>query len=184
MRLCLNMIVKNEVKNLERCLNSVVDHISCYAILDTGSTDGTQEFIRSSLGSANIPGEVEEGTFINFGQARNDALATARELLTDFDYLLLMDADMELVVDGPLPELTLPAYTMIQQNNALRYHNTRLLKCGTEAKYVGVTHEFLSVPGSQGELTEWWFKDHATGSNRVDKVERDISPSFSAEEIA
>ena len=43
---CLNMIVKNEMANLERCLGAVADHIGCWVIGDTGSTDGTQDFIR------------------------------------------------------------------------------------------------------------------------------------------
>ena len=45
-RLCLNMIVKNEMANLERCLGAVADHIDCWVIGDTGSTDGTQDFIK------------------------------------------------------------------------------------------------------------------------------------------
>ena len=30
--LCLNMIVKNEMANLERCLAAVADHIACWVI--------------------------------------------------------------------------------------------------------------------------------------------------------
>ena len=37
------MIVKNEMANLERCLAAVADHIACWVIGDTGSTDGTQD---------------------------------------------------------------------------------------------------------------------------------------------
>jgi len=45
--LCLNMIVKNEMANLERCLSAVADHVACWVIGDTGSSDGTREFITS-----------------------------------------------------------------------------------------------------------------------------------------
>jgi hypothetical protein len=45
--LCLNMIVRNEMANLQRCLGAVADHIGCWVIGDTGSTDGTQDFIRA-----------------------------------------------------------------------------------------------------------------------------------------
>jgi hypothetical protein len=54
--LCLNMIVKNETANLERCLGAVADHIACWAIGDTGSTDGTQEFITSFFAARNLRG--------------------------------------------------------------------------------------------------------------------------------
>ena len=56
--ICLNMIVKNERANLERCLGSVAPYIACWMIGDTGSTDGTQDFIRSFFAARNIPGEL------------------------------------------------------------------------------------------------------------------------------
>jgi hypothetical protein len=34
--LCLNMIVKNETANLDRCLGAVAEHIDCWVICDTG----------------------------------------------------------------------------------------------------------------------------------------------------
>ena len=55
--LCLNMIVKNET-NLERCLTAAAPHISCWVIGDTGSTDGTQEFVCSFFAERHIPGEL------------------------------------------------------------------------------------------------------------------------------
>src|SRR3954464_1279870 len=95
---CLNMIVKNEMANLDRCLGAVASYISCWVIGDTGSTDGTQEFIRNFFAARNIPGELHSFPFINFAQARNAALDRARASAMPFDYLLLLDADMELSV--------------------------------------------------------------------------------------
>src|SRR5262245_45583947 len=97
--LCLNMIVKNELANLERCLGSVADHIACWVIADTGSTDGTQEFIRPFFAKRNIPGELHSFPFENFEQARNAALDCAYASALNYDYLLFDDADMELVVE-------------------------------------------------------------------------------------
>ena len=37
-----------------------------------------------------------------------------------------------------------------------------------------MTHEYLNVPGGVKQLQGVWYKDHASGSNRVDKFERDI----------
>jgi len=89
--LCINMIVKNEMANLERCLAAVAPYISCWIIADTGSTDGTQEFIRSFFAARSIPGELHSYPFIDFGQARNEALGRAYASTLHYDYLLLLD---------------------------------------------------------------------------------------------
>lgn len=174
MRICLNMIVKNEAANIGRALDSVADHISCYAILDTGSTDDTIDIIKSSMKRANVPGVVAVGEFKNFSQARNDALALARMFhkAHPWDYLLLMDADMELVAERPLPELGAPAYALAQEAGGLSYFNARMVRHDAKARYIGATHEYLSVEGI-AQLTEWKFKDYATGSNRGNKLTRD-----------
>ena len=44
--ICLNMIVKNEEKIIERMLNSVVRILDFFIIIDTGSTDRTIEIIQ------------------------------------------------------------------------------------------------------------------------------------------
>ncbi len=87
--LCLNMIVKNEMANLERCLTSVADHIDCWVIGDTGSTDGTQDFIRAFFSARNIPGELHSFPFHNFAQARNTALDFAYASALAYDYSLI-----------------------------------------------------------------------------------------------
>src|SRR5215470_17378644 len=97
--LCLNMIVKNEAANLRRCLPAVADHIDCWVIGDTGSSDGTQEYIKSFFAERNLPGELHSFTFHNFEQARNAALDCAAASPLSYNYLLFADADMELVVD-------------------------------------------------------------------------------------
>ncbi len=175
--LCLNMIVKNEMANIERCLAAVAPHIACWVIGDTGSTDGTQDFIRDFFAARGIPGELHEFPFVDFGQARNEALACARASKLTFDYLLFTDADMELVVEEPkfAEQLTDTAYRVVQRASGLSYWNTRLLKRDGESAYKGVTHEFVDVKeGGTGDLVGLYYIDHATGSNRGEKVERDV----------
>ncbi|PBC08107.1 glycosyltransferase [Mesorhizobium sp. WSM3859] len=175
-RLCLNMIVKNEMANLERCLGAVADHIDCWVIGDTGSTDGTQDFIRSFFAARNLPGELHEFPFHNFEQARNEALDHAYASALPYDYLLFDDADMELIVEdaGFREQLNGPGYRLLQRSGSgLAYWNTRLVRRDAGARYHGVTHEYLDVPGGVEELRSAWYKDHASGSNRVDKFERD-----------
>ncbi len=174
--LCLNMIVRNEMANLERCLSAVADHIDCWVIGDTGSTDGTQDFIKSFFAARNLPGELHSFPFRNFEQARNAALDCAYASPLGYDYLLFADADMELVVEdaGFRERLEAPGYRLLQRSDALTYWNTRIVRRDAGARYHGVTHEYLEVPGEVKELKGVWYKDHASGSNRVEKFERDI----------
>ena len=46
MTISLCMIVRDEEKVLERCLDSIKDEADEIVIVDTGSTDGTQEIAR------------------------------------------------------------------------------------------------------------------------------------------
>ena len=175
--ICLNMIVRNEMANLERCLGAVAPYIGCWVIGDTGSTDGTQDFIHSFFAARNIPGELHSFPFVNFAQARNEALDRARASKLRFDYLLLTDADMELTVQNPAfsQDLTSAAYKVLQRSSAVTYWNNRLLRHNVPASYKGVTHEYLDVrAGKTRKLEGISFIDHGTGSNRVDKYERDI----------
>ncbi len=175
-RLCLNMIVKNESARILRMLDSVRPHIACFAILDTGSTDGTQEIIKEWAALYNIAGDIAQGKFEDFAQARNDALSLARKR-TDWDYLLLVDADMELVVktDDWLYGVLAESHDMYQLAGALHYQNRRLLSRFSTATYLTPTHEFLNAPtGGCIPMEKAHFVDHADGSNRKDKFERDI----------
>lgn len=173
--LCLNMIVKNEMANLERCLTSVAPYIACWVICDTGSTDGTQDFVRSFFAKRQIPGELHEFPFVDFELTRNRALEHALKSPLDYDYVLLTDADMELRVDDPLAfqDLWAEVYQLLQKSG-VSYWNSRLMRKDADARYRGVTHEFLELrKGDTEKLWGAWFDDHATGANRVDKYERD-----------
>ena len=166
-RILLNAIVKNETANLPRMLNSVLGHITAAVIVDTGSTDGTPELLKEFFTKHKIPHRVASTVFVNFEQARNFALQRARVAPFAYDYILLLDADMELVVKGPLPSLTAESYTLLQRQGGMAYYNVRLLRKNSKALYHGVTHEYVDV-GDQAQLPDdvWEFTDHATGSTR------------------
>lgn len=177
-RICLNMIVKDEARIIERCLAAATPWIDSYCIVDTGSSDGTPDLIRSHFDAAGILGEVVPGQFQDFAQARNDALEAARASRHRYDYLLLCDADMELVVDDPSfkKSLRAGAYNVSQRNAGLWYNNLRLVRGAVAGTYRGVTHEFLDVHGPAPELLHGvWFLDHAEGSSRAQKYERDLA---------
>ena len=174
-KICLNMIVKNESAIIERSLASTLGHIDYYVIGDTGSSDGTMSVIKDFFDKHNIPGEIHQFPFIDFAQARNKALEYARASAGDFDYIFFNDADMELM---PSPEwkksITFPVCSIRQKNDSISYYNARLLHRAIEAKYVGKTHEYLSTPISAQPIEGVWLMDHANGSSRSEKTERDL----------
>lgn len=187
--LILNMIVRNESARIARCLRSVLPHVRGVCILDTGSTDDTRQIIAGMALEANLPCHLPEAPFVNFSQARNQALADGRDfILRDRKdeaasrlgsgpfYFLLCDADMELVVTDPqwAGDLTGAAYMMTQQNSKVTYRNTRLVRADVPATYIAPTHEYLSVEGVE-PLDGAYFIDHEDGANRPGKVERDIN---------
>ena len=72
-KICLNMIVKNESKIIERLLQSVVPFIDTYCICDTGSDDNTIEVISNFFKDKEISGKIVQEPFRDFGYNRNYA---------------------------------------------------------------------------------------------------------------
>ncbi|HEY1778192.1 MAG TPA: glycosyltransferase [Solirubrobacteraceae bacterium] len=168
--ICLCMIVRNEAAILDRCLASVRGLIDSWIICDTGSTDGTQELVRSSL--SHLPGELHELTWIDFGHNRTELMERAHGKA---DYLLALDADMTVRLSGPLPDLTLDAY-LIRDTGTLDYGVLRLVRGDRRWWYSGSTHEHLATDGrfEQGELEVLTVEHHADGSARPEKLIRDL----------
>ena len=176
MNVCANIMVKNEEARIERCLRSVASHVQSFVVCDTGSTDRTKELVAKVLTELKVRHHVVSTEFRTWDQARNDALDMARKLEPDSDYVLLMDADMELKfhLGFSFDGLSMDAYQMRQDSGTLSYMNVRVLRTKSNARYKGATHECLAVEGSMGSLETAWFVDHADGSNRKDKFVRDI----------
>jgi hypothetical protein len=169
------MIVRNEAAIIERALKSVVGVVGSCIICDTGSTDGTQDIIKKFCNAQGIALELHSFAFVDFSQARNQALDCARKSALKFDYLLLFDADMELMLEdsSALLNLTADAAFVLQVNAAISYHNLRLLRRSADARYVGATHEALIVNGSTTRLSGLHFYDHTDGASRPEKLTRD-----------
>ncbi|BBC34818.1 hypothetical protein SGFS_061120 [Streptomyces graminofaciens] len=172
--ICLCMIVKNESKVIERCLASVRDLIDTWVISDTGSTDGTQDLIRAALDG--LPGELYEEPWVDFGHNRTLNVRHARGRA---DYLLLLDADLVLRQDTPLPPLTADSYMLRHEGN-LEYRIKRLVRGDLPWRYEGATHEYLTldapaadVQENQQNLDALVVEDFADGGSRHDKFERD-----------
>ncbi len=96
--LTLAMIVKNEAPNIERCLESVAKYIDYYVIADTGSVDNTKEIIKKFFDSKNIPGEILDHPWEDFGTNRSKVL---KHCHGKTKWALMIDADDN--IEGELP---------------------------------------------------------------------------------
>lgn len=174
MSICLTMIVKNESEVIERCIDSVREHIAHWVIVDTGSTDGTQELVRRLL--ADIDGELYEREWVSFGHNRTESIELARGKA---DHLLLFDADMtlELLRPDALANLTADAYNLRYSGNIFAWSQTLMVSGKLPWRYVGVTHEYITsdAPHVIENLHDVLVHHHADGGSRADKFERDLS---------
>ncbi|HRD56321.1 MAG TPA: glycosyltransferase family 2 protein [Parachlamydiaceae bacterium] len=138
--ICLNMIIKDENHVIERCLASVKPIIDTWVIVDTGSTDGTQKIVKDFM--KDIPGELHERPWVNFGHNRNEALQLAKNKA---DYILIIDADETLVFkpNFALPELDKDYYHIITEYFSTTYPRNQLIKTSLDWKWVGPVHEVL-----------------------------------------
>lgn len=152
--ICLNMIVKDEKKVIKRCLNSVKQVIDYWVIVDTGSTDGTQEVIREALDG--IPGELYQRPWINFGSNRTEALVLAQG---KGDYFLLIDADemLEFSKNFSCQLLDKDCYLVktIDPEDSLEFSKICLISAAKDWKWEGVIHEYLTCSSTaQAQIWE------------------------------
>jgi glycosyltransferase involved in cell wall biosynthesis len=186
-KICLCMIVKNESRIIERCLNSAKSIIDFVSICDTGSTDNTPGIIENWCRENGIPGTVHNKLFKNFGYNRTLAVLLAQETYPEADYLLLLDADMILKVQPDFDKYSLnhDQYLTMQYDNQIKYWLTRLIKTSLPWKSVGVTHEYWDIDRSRlgteqhnyletkGRLDSLIIHDQQDGGSKIDKFERD-----------
>ena len=180
-KICLAMIVRNEARVIARCLNSVRPLIDYWVIVDTGSTDGTQDIIRNLLND--VPGELHESPWVDFAHNRSEALKLARP---KGDYTFVIDADdvLELPHEYKLPFLGADSYEVEFIQQELRYWRTQLFRNRLPWRFEGVLHEFPSyesphkrrvlpeegnqkqLPGARIRMTEEGARRQVTASQR------------------
>lgn len=136
----LCMIVKDEGPIIERCLASVRNHIDHWLIIDTGSTDGTPALVRRAL--ADVPGQLYERPFVDFGYNRTEAVQAAR---VGADYTLVLDADEVLITseDFAWPSLETDVVEVAHMSGNHTRRHPALLSNRRSWQYDGVLFERL-----------------------------------------
>lgn len=142
----LCMIIKNEEKQLESCLQSVREAVDEMIVVDTGSTDASVE-IAERMGAKVFHFEWID----DFAAARNYSLQQATS-----DYILVLDADETLDREADLRETVASehdVYLLRIRNRmgaaALFHYASRLFKNGAGIRYSGRIHEQLFLGDDQ-----------------------------------
>lgn len=169
------MIVRDEAHIVAEALDSVAPFIDHWVVVDTGSTDGTQDLVRRHMSALGIPGRVHERPWVDFGHNRTEALALAAGAA---DYLWVLDAD-DLVVGTPdLSDLWADSY-LLRFGPGVEYWRPQLFRDGLRWRYAGVVHEHIACddrPVTQERLPgEHHVESRRLGARNLDsaKYERD-----------
>lgn len=172
------LMVKNEhhvVLDALRSLQPAADH---WVVLDTGSTDGTQDLLREY--AAEQPGFLHEAPFTDFASTRNVLLDLAEPTC---DWMVILDADMawdkaELLrqeIEEVHPQESVDGLA-VQIGDSETYWQVRVFRTGRGWRYKYRTHELAVHPSGDPDLrfsaTE--ALHFATGGSRSDKFERDL----------
>lgn len=147
----LSIIAKDEASVIERCLRSVVPICDYFIVVDTGSTDGTQDVVRTFLTDNGLAGEVVEIAWRDFAFNRTAALAEMRRH-ADIDYCLMIDADEQLFYSAGFDARSFKAglradlLDIRTSLGGVDYMRPQLTRNALNFTYRGALHEFLEVP--------------------------------------
>ena len=144
---CLAMVCKNEAEFIARALRSAKPFIDRWVVVDTGSTDGTQDIIRAEM--QGIPGTLHERPWLNWAHNRTEAVQLGKE--SGAEFVLILDADEKLLIPESLDLVLDPdkAYWVTIQYGSMRYARPNILSVKHNWHYVGVTHEYLTLEPDQ-----------------------------------
>ena len=113
-KICLNLIIKEEPHTILRCFNNVGHLIDAIAIVDTGSPPETIEAVNKYMIDNNIPGEIIVRPWYEFGASRTEAMRHCEDVIFR-------------IAKGQLgPGGTILNENSIEHNQRLSYQNSRL----------------------------------------------------------
>lgn len=186
--LTLIMIVKNEGKIIQRCLNAVRKYVDYIVISDTGSTDQTPQMIEEFLIHHSIQGKVYRDEWKNFGHNRTKSLLNGQDWLNENNiapeknYFLTIDADMiisERTFFDKEKLIEKDSWMLLQETPSIKYYNMRMFRSDLNYRSIGVTHEYWGCADSkktlkEGKLESLFIDDRGDGGCKSDKFSRDI----------
>ncbi|GAH12442.1 unnamed protein product, partial [marine sediment metagenome] len=164
---CLNMIVKDEEHIIEETLNNLKKYISYWVISDTGSTDRTKEIITDFFEKENIPGQLVEHEWEDFGTNRTLALEACWRHRRNFDYIWVFDADDLVKGDLVFPKKDNIDYYSIKYGSGFTYMRSQIFKSTEKWRYVGVLHEYPECTSKKNTVKSVIEEDYYIESRRL-----------------
>ena len=158
MKIIATMIIKDEEKNLPRCLDSIKDFVDEIVVVDTGSTDRSIEIMESY--GAHVYHQPWQN---DFSFHRNYSIEKA--LKHGADWFLIIDGDEELQKMDVTPEEFKERLTMIHDEvsalvvqvhefregeSVLPFTGTRFFRAGRNFHYENIAHNRPRIEGASG----------------------------------
>ena len=148
------MIVKNEERDLPKCLKSIQGVVDGIVIMDTGSTDKTEQaakamwhkpMIYETYTGASKQDDKGDWKLWDFGKARRQ-FAERIEAMPDADYLIWFDADDTLLTPANLKRAfylnQYDYFGMMIETDGLRWVHHRAWKTKHGFSFAGKIHEY------------------------------------------
>lgn len=185
-RIVFGMIVKNEEEHLPKCLKSIESIAHKVVIVDTGSTDKTEEVAKNTIKpevlfsqyfGASKKDDKGDWKLWDFGKARNQFVAKIDNML-DADYLFWIDADDELLTPHVIQrasynyEFDIFGLNISSGSPSTWVHH-RMWKTRKGIHFRGKIHEYPTIHNNTGTILADAFVRHdakaTTGETSSDR---------------
>jgi predicted O-methyltransferase YrrM len=140
----LCIMVKNAGPLFEQVLRDNLPIIDRWTVLDTGSTDGTQDIVRRVLGEKK--GQLVEEPFINFRDSRNRCLDLAKK---NCKYLLMLDDtyairyDLRSFLNTVRGDQFASSFSLLILSDDVEYYSNRVTLSERGLRYIYTIHEVI-----------------------------------------
>lgn len=140
----LCIMVKNAGPIFEQVLTENLSIVDRWTVLDTGSTDGTQDIVRKVF--AGKKGTLYEEPFINFRESRNRCLDLAGR---SCKYLVMLDDTYVLrnnlrgFLDTIRGDQFATSYSLLIKSDDVEYYSNRVTMSEKALRYIYTIHEVI-----------------------------------------
>ena len=172
----LCIMVKNAGPLFEQVLQENMEIADRWTVLDTGSTDGTQDIVRRVF--KNKKGVLVEEPFLNFRDSRNRCLELAGGICK---YTLMLDdtyairGDLRSFLGLIRGDVFANSYSLMIQSDDTEYYSNRLLKAEDKLRYIYTIHEVVQAERNTTVVVPKeaaWILDHRAPYMETRTMER------------